>query len=399
MKAIKNIKILHNHQVLEHKALLYDKKIIGIMNENELDAYEIDELLDGAGLLLSAGFIDVHVHGCSSIDVMDSIEDNIERISRNLAKTGVTAFLPTTMTMDFQSIATALEKIGNAMKKSQSGSTSSIQDDANASTAHSEAIGAQILGAHMEGPFISKAFKGAHDEHFILNSDRSLIEKYKHIIKIITIAPELDGSTELIRFCHDNHIIPSIGHTSASYEQTMEALTLGACHFTHTFNAMTPLKHREPGAVGAALLSDATCELIADNIHVHPAAQKLLVKMKGVPGVILITDAMRACLMGEGIYNLGGQEVIVKNREARMKDGTLAGSVLTLNTALKHIVENTGLPLAQAIDMLTVNQAKLLGLDHSKGLLADGFDADFTLFDENYDIHYTFVDGTLVYQS
>lgn len=378
MEAVKNVKILHQRELLMNKALLYDNRIIDIIDEQELDKYAPVNIIDGDGMYLSAGFIDVHVHGCSSYDVMDTNEDTLNIISQNLTRTGVTSFLPTTMTMDFNKIELALDKIARYMGKAQ---------------------GAQILGAHMEGPFINRLFKGAHDENYIISSDENLIEKYKNIIKIITVAPEIDGSTELIKYCCQNGIIASIGHTAAEYEKAMDAVSLGASHFTHTFNAMTPLKHREPGAVGAAMLSDATCELIADNIHVHPAAQKLLVKVKGVGKVVLVTDAMRACLMCDGMYNLGGQEVIVRNREARMKNGTLAGSVLTLNIALKHIVENTGLPLTEAIEMLTLNQARLLKLDHTIGSLLKGYEANLTLFDDQYNIHYTIVNGTIVYKS
>lgn len=378
MNAIKNVRILYNHEILMNKVLLYNEKIVDIIDKGELENYSPELVIDGDGMYLSAGFIDVHIHGCSSYDTMDTNEDNLEIISQNLARTGVTSFLPTTMTMSFTRIEAALNKISRYMGRT---------------------AGSQILGAHMEGPFINKLFKGAHDENYIISSNENMIEKYKDIIKIITVAPEIDGSPELISYCYKNNIIASIGHTAASYEQAIEAIELGASHFTHTFNAMTPLKHREPGTVGAALLSDTTCELIADNIHVHPAAQQLLVKTKGTDKIILITDAMRACLMCDGIYNLGGQEVIVSDREARMKNGTLAGSVLTLNIALKHIIENTGLPIEEAVVMLTSNQARLLHLENSKGSLQNGYDADITIFDKDFNVHYTIVNGKIAYKS
>jgi N-acetylglucosamine-6-phosphate deacetylase len=379
MNVLKNIKLLQNNSISYNKAVIYDNKIRQIVNEDEVNKFDnIENIIDGKGMYLSPGFIDVHVHGCSSYDVMDHDPDNLQIISSNLARTGVTSFLPTTMTLELSEIENTLLKIRKAKD---------LVD------------GAQILGCHLEGPFISKIFKGAHDEKYIIPPDFQLVEKYADIIKIVTLAPELDGSMEFIDFCKEHGIIVSIGHTNATFEKAVEAIHRGARHFTHTFNAMTSLKHREPGAIGAAMLNDVTCEIIADNIHVHPAAQKVLVKTKGHQKVILITDAMRACLMCDGSYLLGGQEVIVADRQARLKDGTLAGSVLTLNTALKNIIRSTDTPLPYAIDMLTINPAKLLNLDSQKGSIDTDKDADFTIFDDNFNIHFTIVGGKIKYRS
>ena len=379
MNVIKNIKLLQNNSILYNKAVFFDSKIRQITDEAEVSKLgTIDKIIDGKGMYLSPGFIDVHVHGCSSYDVMDQDPDNLKIISSNLARTGVTSFLPTTMTLGLSEIENALIKI----RKNKD-----LVD------------GAQILGCHLEGPFISKIYKGAHDENYIIPPDYELVEKYSDIIKIITLAPELDGSMEFIDFCKERNIIVSIGHTNATYEKATEAIHRGAKHFTHTYNAMTPLKHREPGAVGAAMLHDVTCEIIADNIHVHPAAQKVLVKTKGYQKVVLITDAMRACLMCDGSYNLGGQEVIVNDRQARLKDGTLAGSVLTLNTALKNIIHSTDTPLPYAIEMLTMTPAKLLNIYSQKGSIDTDKDADFTIFDDNFNIHFTIAGGKIIYGS
>lgn len=378
MNAIYNIKLIHNNSIEPNKAIVYADKIIDIVNESELSKYKFNETIDGKNMFLSSGFIDLHIHGCSSFDVMDHEDENLNTISKNLARTGVTAFLPTTMTMEFSEIIKALEKI-----KKYIGNTD----------------GAEILGAHLEGPFINKKFKGAHDENYIIPPNFDLIDKYKNIIKIITLAPELEGSMDFIQSCNNNNIIASIGHTNADYETAIKALNKGAQHFTHTFNAMTPLNHRAPGVVGAAMLSNSTCELIADNIHVHPDVQKLLVKIKGHKNVILITDAMRACLMCDGSYNLGGQAVTVNNSGARLADGTLAGSVLTLNIALKHIIQNTDTTLPYAIEMITSNPARLLNLEASKGSIDINKDADIVIFDEGFNIHYTITKGKLIYRS
>lgn len=379
MKLIHNIRLIHKNTIHNNKAVIYDNKIVDIVDINEISEYMVDEKIDGKNMFLAPGFIDVHVHGCSSFDVMDEDENALIHISQNLAKTGVTSFLPTTMTMEFSKIENALKKIKLAMNKDSG-------------------LGAQILGAHLEGPFISKIFKGAHDENNIIPPDSSLLEAYKEIIKIITLAPELDGSMTFIKYCNANNIIVSIGHTNAEYEVAALAIDQGAKHFTHTYNAMTPLRHRSPGAVGAAMLHDVTCELIADNIHVHPAAQKILLKLKGYKKLILVTDAMRACLMCDGEYNLGGQRVQVSSGEARLENGTLAGSVLTLNIALKHIIENTEVTLPYAIEMITSTPARLLNLCEAKGTIDIGKDSDMVIFDDAFDIHYTIVNGKVVYR-
>lgn len=378
MNAIYNIKLIKDDNIYDNKAVIYNNRILNIIDESKLADYNPDEKINGRGMYLSPGFIDIHVHGCSSYDVMDDDDENLIIISKNLARTGVTSFLPTTMTMELSQIEGALLKI----KRNLMGND-----------------GAQILGAHLEGPFISKKYKGAQDDKFITLPNFDLIEKYKDIIKTVTLAPEIKGSIEFIKYCVKNNIVVSIGHTNSSFEEAMSAIEAGAKHITHTFNAMTPLNHRLPGTVGAALLSDVTCELIADNIHVHPAVQKLLIKVKGTEKVMLISDAMRACLMCDGAYSLGGQEVFVENNSARLKDGTLAGSVLTLNTALKNIIKNTDLTLPKAIGMLTKNQACLLNISDTKGTIEIGKDADMVIFDLNFNINCTVSNGKIIYRS
>lgn len=378
MNVIHNVKIILENEILVHKALIFNEKIANIINESDLHNYNFEKIIDGEDMYLSPGFIDIHVHGCASYDVMDAAPENLDIISQSLAKTGVTSFLPTTMTMKISEIERALEKIRKNMNL---------------------ANGAQILGCHLEGPFINELFKGAQDGTYIIPPNYDLIEKYKDIIKIITLAPEKEGSMKFIKYCVNNNIIVSIGHTNANYEIAMAAIENGAKHITHIFNAMTPLNHRSPGTVGAAFLGDVTCELIADNIHVHPAVQNILVKMKGYDKVILITDALRACMMENGTYDLGGQDVIVNNGEARLENGTLAGSVLTLNIALKNIIKNTNAPLNVAVQMVTKNPATLLNAIDKKGTIEIGKNADLTIFDDEFNIHYTLTNGKIVYRS
>lgn len=376
MKVIHNVNIISESGLLGNRAVVFGDKIVQIIEEKEIKNIKDAELIDGQDMYLSPGFIDIHIHGCFGDDVMDGGEDTINNISKNIVKTGVTSFLPTTMTMNMDKIKKSLELI-----KKNKGKTD----------------GAEILGAHLEGPFISSKFKGAQDEKYILNPSFDEIKEYKDIIKIVTMAPENSGSKEFIEKCKENDIVVSIGHSNATYEEARDAIETGASHITHTYNAMSPLHHRNPGVVGAGMLSCATCELIVDNIHVHPAAQEILLRMKGKEKLVLVTDAMRACLMPEGNYDLGGQEVIVKEGQARLENGALAGSVLTINTALKNFIENTGTPLADAVRMVTLNPAGVIGVQDRKGSIATGKDADLVIFDKDFNIKMAFVSGNLVY--
>lgn len=376
MKVIHNVNIISESGLLGNRAVVFGDKIVQIIEEKEIKNIKDAELIDGQDMYLSPGFIDIHIHGCFGDDVMDGGEDTINNISKNIVKTGVTSFLPTTMTMNMDKIKKSLELI-----KKNKGKTD----------------GAEILGAHLEGPFISSKFKGAQDEKYILNPSFDEIKEYKDIIKIVTMAPENSGSKDFIEKCRENDIVVSIGHSNATYEEARDAIESGASHITHTYNAMSPLHHRNPGVVGAGMLSCATCELIVDNIHVHPAAQEILLRMKGKEKLVLVTDAMRACLMPEGRYDLGGQEVIVKEGQARLENGALAGSVLTINTALKNFIENTGTPLADAVRMVTLNPAGVIGVQDRKGSIATGKDADLVIFDKDFNIKMAFVSGNLVY--
>lgn len=376
MKAIYNCKLILKDEIIEKKAVIFDKKILNIIPESDIGNYQPLELIDGKGNYLSPGFIDIHIHGCSGEDVMDAEEGTLDSISRGIAKTGVTAFLATTMSMKMDRIRTALQNIRENIDRLE---------------------GAEMLGCHLEGPFISSEFKGAQDDRHIVDPSFPLIEEFRDVIKIVTLAPEKKGSIEFIKECRNNGIVVSLGHSNASYEEAAEAIKAGACHITHTYNGMTSLHHRNPGIVGAAMLNDVTCELIVDNVHVHPAAQKILLKMKGYDKLILITDAMRACMMEEGIYDLGGQEVIVKNREARLHNGSLAGSVLTIDKAIRNFINNHGTALNKVIGMVSWNPAGVLDIEGRKGSIEVGKDADMVLFDENIEICETIVKGRTVY--
>lgn len=377
MKAIVNANIIMNNDILKGHTLLFDEKIVGVAEGYEPGQSEVEAVIDACNRYLSPGFIDIHIHGCMGSDTMDDNDSSIWNISKGLASTGVTAFLPTTMTMKLSMIEKAMDRIRALMNHEP---------------------GASILGCNLEGPFISDEYKGAHEGRYIIRPDFQSIERFSDVIRIITIAPEEEGSGEFIKSCTKHGIVAAIGHTKATYGQAMEAIQRGANHITHIFNAMTPLHHRNPGVVGAAMDSSAGCELIADNIHVHPSVQRILLKVKGIERIILVTDAMRACLMDEGEYDLGGQRVFVKDGEARLAAGNLAGSVLTLNKALKNFVENTGISLFEAVRTITENPAKVLRIYDRKGSICIGKDADLTIFDENFNIFGTYVKGKKVYE-
>ncbi len=377
MKAIVNANIIMNNNIFKGHTILFDEKIVKVEEDCKLKDTLPEEVIDAGGRYLSPGFIDVHIHGCLGSDTMDDSDSSLENISRAIAARGVTAFLPTTMTMDQPAIEKAVDRVRKLM--------------------HNEP-GAAILGCNLEGPFINEEYRGAHDAKYIRRPDFTSIEGFLDVIRIITVAPEEEGAIAFIESCTRHGIITAVGHTRASYDQAMEAIEKGASHITHIFNAMTPLHHRNPGTVGAAMDSAASCELIADNIHVHPAVQRILLKAKGIAGIILITDAMRACLLEEGEYELGGQRVSVKDEAARLSSGNLAGSVLTLDKALKNFRKNTGISVVDAVRTVTENPARLLKLSDRKGSIGEGKDADLTLFDEDFKIYGTFVRGNKVYE-
>jgi N-acetylglucosamine-6-phosphate deacetylase len=372
MKAIINAKIIHSGEIIDDSYLIFDKKILGITKEIPQDI----ETIDAKGAYLSAGFIDIHIHGSSGADVMDATKEALNTISKSLLQTGTTSFLATTMTMSSRDIDDALSNIKRYRE---------------------DVEGANILGVHLEGPFINPSKCGAQNPQYIQLANFELIEPYIDDIKMITLAPEMRGAGEFINYIHKNYpnIILSIGHSDASFEMAKESFEIGVSHATHLFNAMNPLHHREVGIVGAVLDSDeVSCEIIADNIHLHPLFYNLLHKLKAEQ-LLLVTDAMRAGCMRCGEYSLGGQSVIVQNGEARLKSGQLAGSVLKLNEALRNFYAKSDISLPKLVEMVTKVPAKKLGV--KKGELQKGYSADLVLFDNNFDIQKTFVNGDLGY--
>lgn len=380
MKAIVNGTIVTPHGE-EKGSLLFDEHIQAIIPENAPLVHQVDDLIDASGLYVVPGLIDLHIHGYLGEDTSDGSEEGVRTMAKGLLANGVTSFLPTTMTVSWPEIEAALENVRKLKPESQTAAF----------------VGSEILGVHAEGPFINPERKGAQAADNILEPDADKIIPHKDIIKILAMAPEMPGGMECIRkLAQETDIVIAIGHTSATYEQAMEALAAGASHITHTFNAQTPLTHRAPGVVGAALLSDAVCELIADNFHIHPALFRLLYEMKGEK-LVLITDCTRAGGLKDGEYTLGGQPIFVKGIECRLADGTIAGSVLKLNNAVKNYKVGTGIPLHEAINAATLHAANAIGVADKKGSLETGKDADIVLMDNDFVVHKTIVRGTIKY--
>ena len=374
MKAIINGKIILKDKIIENKSLIFEDTIIGI--EDEVPA--TCEIIDAKGLYISPGLIDVHIHGSCGADAMDENLEAIKTISEGIAKNGVTSFLPTTMTM-------SKEDIYQALKNVRHWTTQQIN-------------GAKILGAHLEGPFINENYKGAQAATNIIVSTFEFIEQFADIIKIVSFAPELDKDFNFTKEVKEKtNITLSIGHSEATFSEAKAAIAQGCSHITHLFNAMTPLNHREPGVVGAALMSDTTCELIADKIHINPELFSFVLKNKGKENVVLITDSMRAGCMKDGDYDLGGQPVFVKDGAARLENGSLAGSVLTLNKAVKNFYDHTETDLATVIGLASLNPAKSIGISEQKGSLEIGKDADIVLFDEELNCWLTISEGRVIY--
>ena len=361
-------------KVLENKVLVFNEIIQHIQTEVPIDC----DVIDAKGMYIAPGLIDVHVHGSCGADTMDQTTEAIKLMSTGIAKNGVTSFLPTTMTMSPKDIYGALNVIRECMEQSLNG--------------------AKVLGAHMEGPFINRIYKGAQPEQYVIKPSYEFIKDYTDVIRLVSYAPEMDEDYSFTKDVKEKtDITLSIGHTNATYDQTKEAFSLGCSHVTHLFNAMTPLNHREPGVVGASLTSDVFTELIADTIHVNKQLFQFVLDNKGKEKIVLITDSMRAGCMKDGQYDLGGQPVVVKDGAARLESGNLAGSVLTLNKAIYNFLQNTNATIAEVIHMASLNPATSIGVSDRKGSLEIGKDADIAIFDEEMNCYLSIVEGREVY--
>lgn len=376
MRCIINGTIIQSDGLLTGKNLIFDEKIRAISEDIPTGA----EVIDAAGGYVSPGLIDVHCHGFMGWDASHGDLGELRRMSRRAAKTGVTAWLPTTMTLDWP----VLEGCFSAIRQAQ---RDSLGPDWG---------GAQVLGCHAEGPFISKKRKGAQAEESIQRPDAGKLRPWADVIKLMTLAPEAEGALDCIRAAREMGITLSMGHTDADYAQAKAGIDAGVTHVTHTFNAMPPLNHRAPGPIGAALEDDRVfCELICDTFHVHPALFSLMARQKP-DRLVLITDSIPVAGLPDGPHGQLGVTVVVDGMRLRFPDGTIAGSALTLDLAVRNFMKHTGLPVWQVVNMASLNPARSIGVDERKGSLDPGKDADILITDGDFNVRRTFVRGAEV---
>ena len=380
MKAIVNGNIILKDKIIENNVLVFNEKIIDIVSSDRIP--ETAEIIDANGGYIAPGLIDLHIHGYLSKDVCDGEEESIRIISKGLLANGVTGYLPTTMTEDMAVIRKALETCRDLMEESKTWE------------------GSTILGCHAEGPFISESKKGAQDAKYILKPDASFVKEYKDIIKTITLAPECDTEDfkAIHEICRDTDVVVSMGHTSADYETAMAGINAGVKHTTHLFNAMTPLTHRAPGVVGAALNGDVSVELIVDTVHVDKALYNMLWRLKGRK-LCFITDCLPAGGLPVGEYTLGAQKIFYDGTICKLEDGTIAGSVLQINKGVWNVYTNSDIPLYECVNCASLNPATVIGMDKTKGSLETGKDADIIITDSQFNVKKTIIGGEVKYES
>lgn len=365
------------HEIADAVVLIDGGKIAAIGRRDEVAVPASARRYDRRDFSIVPGFIDVHIHGAAGYDVMDASAAALGAITAGVAARGTTSLVATTVTASEEATSRAVEAVAGWMDRAPSergGRKSS----------------AEILGVHFEGPFISRARRGVHPEEWIVAPSVSLFRRLLAAARgrahILTLAPELPGAAELIAEALRAGLVVSLGHTDASYAEAMAAISQGAKHAAHVFNAMRPFAHRETGVLGAILTSaGVTAELIADGVHVDDAAIRILLAAKGPRGTILVSDGTAATGMPEGKYRLGNFGVNVVGGVARNSEGKLAGSTLTLDRALRHMV-TLGIPLREALPMLTSNPARLLGRERCKGCIVAGADADLVLLDDQLQV-------------
>lgn len=376
MKCIVNGRLVLPDEVVSDMAIIFDEKIQKIVPASEVNAEEY-EVIDAEGKLVTPGLVDIHIHGYLGEDASDGTVEGLKKMAAGIAKNGVTSWCPTTMTLALSD----LDKAFNAAREVK---------------AETGIYGAKILGVHSEGPFINHSKKGAQPEEYIIPPNADFILDNADIIKLYTMAPEVEGGTECAKkVFEDGRVLTSMGHTGASFEEAQAGIEAGVRHATHLFNAMTPLQHRNPGVVGAALSDErVSCELIADTFHVSAGLYRLVAKAKG-DKLCLITDCMRAGGMEDGDYTLGGQHVIKTGIKCLLEDGTIAGSVLKLNEGVRNFKNNTALTLPEVIACASLNPAKAIGEADSIGSLEVGKCADIVIFDDEFNAVTTIINGNI----
>ncbi|WP_261129315.1 N-acetylglucosamine-6-phosphate deacetylase [Bacillus sp. Marseille-Q3570] len=374
-------KVFIGEQSFQSATIHIENGKIKALSDQTIGSSDI-ELEDGD--LVLPGRIDGHIHGANGHDVMDGTVESIDEMAKALVAEGTTSFLPTTMTAPGHEIEQALTSVFEYM------------------TTHNERGKSDVIGIHLEGPFISEKKRGAQNPKYIQTPDVDAFNHWNRLsgsnIKVVTIAPEIEGALDFIKEITSLGIVASIGHSDGTYAEIHRALEAGAKQFTHLYNGMRSMHHREPGVVGAAFLtSGALAEIIADGLHCAPEMIRLAYEIKGKRGLLMITDAMRAKCLGNGSYDLGGQEVYVEDGKATLQDGTLAGSVLTMQKAFENISTFTKADIEAIIFMSSINPAKQYGVYDRKGSIDIGKDADLIVLDENLELKMTICRGEIAY--
>ena len=339
------------------------------------------ETVDANGMKVVPGFIDVHTHGGVGVDVNGADAEDLEKLCRFFAGNGTTSWLCSVLTDTEEQTNWCLDQFKAHKAAGQPTS--------------------ELLGVHLEGPFLASAYKGAMPEHLLKTGDPALLRIYQERaeggIRYLTVSPEVEGTVELIPEAEKLGIVTAIGHSGADYETAMAAVAAGARAATHTFNAMGLFHQHRPAIMGAVLESDVYCEMICDGRHLHPAAVRLLIKTKGLDRVVAITDSIMAAGLPDGNYHLGVNQVVVVDGDAKLaSDGTRAGSTLTQDAALRSLLAFTGRPMEELLPALTENPAKLIGVFGRKGSIADGKDADLVLLDGENQVRTVFCRGRRV---
>lgn len=381
MIILKNAKVFNGEKMLDHMNIYISGSKINKLEKGRIPEIPSgSEIIDLNGKLVTPGFIDIHMHGAGGYDVMDGTQESIEQIASILARHGTTTFLPTTVTMPAESISRSISVIGECINSKKS---------------------LNILGIHLEGPFINKEKKGAQNGDYILPPDistyESIVGNGQDIIRRVTLAPELDRNSELIHYLKNRGICISAGHACASLEEFDESVKDGVTLCTHLFNGMNPLHHREPGLVGGGLTNEGVyVEFIPDLFHLHENILKLIVNAKGEDKCIIVTDSLSAACLEEGTYRLGDQEVFVTENGARLKNGSLAGSTIMMDEAVQNMINKVGIDAIKVLKMATINPAKVLGVDNYLGRVEEGYDADMNILDGNFNLEKTILKGTII---
>ena len=378
---IKNVKIITPYEVLIGFGVkIKDNKIVDI-NLEELLEDSGEKVIDGGGRYLSPGFIDIHNHGNSGYDVMNSTEEALDKMGEFHISNGVTSYLGTIITSSYDDMIKAMENIAAYKNKDNI---------------------SNILGIHLEGPFFDIGKKGAQPEEFIrlpnLQDIENMILISKGKMKMVSLAPELKGALQIIQKLKENNIAVAMAHTNSTFESAKRGIDFGITIATHLYNGMRSFSHREPGVIGASLTDDRVyCELIYDRIHLHDGAVEIALKMKGYDKIILVSDAMMAAGLDDGEYLLGNQKVYVKEGAARLASGNLAGSTLNLHDAVFNMVNFLDIPIHEIIKMASLNPAKAINEDKRRGSIEIGKIADLIIFDENIKIHNAIIGGALIW--